>query len=351
MSDFQSVSQSTPFNEIPFTGGSELLPDGQSIGGHEGTPGSGSLPTGWQALLVPEDGELTAGESQGTESSPDSNAESESDSDADVLTGGSETDALVGQFFEARDSLSVGSDALGSNLNGGTGQLVLPGIGAMALSSQAGGELLLGNSENNTLVGGQGQDTLYGRGGNDTLNGNQREDELYGENGNDVLNGGNGKDTLVGGKGNDTYINIGSGGYIDSIVERPGEGIDLVTTLISYVLPEDVEELSLFGSDPINGFGNSSNNEIRGNGNHNLLKGNEGNDTLIGGNGNDTLRGDEDNDYLDGGTGVDFMEGGVGNDTLIGGNGSDTLRGDENNDFLNGGLAELIQCDGIKIKL
>ena len=57
---------------------------------------------------------------------------------------------------------------------------------------------------------------------------------LVGTTGNDVLNG-QGGDTLQGGPGDDTYY-INSDG--NQVIEKPGQGIDSVTTFMSYVLPD-----------------------------------------------------------------------------------------------------------------
>lgn len=112
--------------------------------------------------------------------------------------------------------------------------------------------------------------------GNQTLTGNA---------GNNILDGGTGADTLVGGKGNDTYIvdNIG-----DTITELENEGIDLVKASVDYELTDFVENLTLTGSDHINGTGNTLANTITGNTGNNILDGGAGVDKLIGGNGNDT---------------------------------------------------------------
>ena len=95
----------------------------------------------------------------------------------------------------------------------------------------------------------------------------------------------------------------------------------------------NVENLTLTGSDAINGIGNSA---------ANVLTGNSAANSLSGGGGNDTLNGGAGNDVLNGGSGVDRYNGGAGNDQLrfdlndltgagaganqyVGGSGSDTL--------------------------
>jgi Ca2+-binding RTX toxin-like protein len=77
---------------------------------------------------------------------------------------------------------------------------------------------------------------------------------LNGEDGNDVLNGGLGADTLNGGAGNDTFVvdNLG-----DTVIEAAGGGVDLVqTSLASYVLGNEVENLTYTGSANFSGTGN-----------------------------------------------------------------------------------------------
>src|SRR5262249_53455061 len=67
-----------------------------------------------------------------------------------------------------------------------------------------------------------------------------------------------------------------------------GEGTDLVMSTISYVLPDNVENLSLTGSDPLSGTGNALDNVIDGKSGDNVLIGGGGNDHLVGGDGDDT---------------------------------------------------------------
>ncbi|MCA3675939.1 MAG: hypothetical protein INF05_13150 [Methylobacterium sp.] len=143
---------------------------------------------------------------------------------------------------------------------------------------------------------------MYGLGGDDILNGGAGDDTLYGGAGNDILSGGAGADMMYGGAGNDTYFVDDIG---DKVIEKKGEGIDLVVSTISYTLGANLENLSLSGVADITGTGNSLNNTINGNAGNNTLNGGGGNDKLYGGLGMDTLIGGSGNDMLDGGDGMD----------------------------------------------
>jgi len=123
--------------------------------------------------------------------------------------------------------------------------------------------------------------------------GTNGDDVLQGSRSTDILDGGPGNDTMIGGKGNDTYY-IDSPG--DTITENLDEGNDTVRTSITYTLGSNLENLTLIGTDPINGTGNSLNNTLTGNSAANTLSGGSGNDTLDGSSGNDTLIGGEGSD-------------------------------------------------------
>jgi Ca2+-binding RTX toxin-like protein len=172
-----------------------------------------------------------------------------------------------------------------------------------------------GNSLNNTITGNSASNTLLGLQGNDNLKGGAGDDTLDGGEGNDALDGGTGDDQLSGGVGNDTYI-IDSAN--DSIIEHLDTGTDNVNSAISWILGENLENLTLTGSNAIDGTGNALNNTITGNAANNTLFGAEGNDKLTGG------------------TGDDLLDGSLGNDTLLGGSGNDTLIGSFGNDVLTG---------------
>ena len=119
-------------------------------------------------------------------------------------------------------------------------------------------------------------------------------------------------DQLIGGSGNDTYVVHSAS---DTIVEQAGKGTDSVRSDISYTLAANVENMTLTGSNAVNGTGNSLANKITGNSAANTLSGLGGADTLNGAGGNDTLIGGSGADKfvfdsaLNGSTNVDQISG------------------------------------------
>ncbi|NEQ07383.1 MAG: hypothetical protein F6K37_15970 [Moorea sp. SIO4E2] len=145
--------------------------------------------------------------------------------------------------------------------------------------------------ESDILNGGAGNDRIYGGGGDDQLYGSYGNDNLYGGFGNDLLKGESGRDRMKGGFGDDQYVlDVDSMG--DTIVEYAGQGIDKVYTSITYHLGDNLENLELDGTNPINGYGNNLNNVIQGNSASNNIWGGRGHDTVNGGDGNDIVYGD-----------------------------------------------------------
>jgi len=178
----------------------------------------------------------------------------------------------------------------------------LSAISYTLTSSTATGNNSRGSIENLTLTGS----------GNTNATGNALANVITGNDGNNVLDGGTGADTMIGGAGNDTYVvdNIN-----DVVTESAGAGTDSVqSSLSSYTLAANVENLTLTGSSNINGTGNSGNNTITGNSGNNTLDGGDGADTVNGGSGNDTISGGNGNDTLVDSQGRDVMTGGLGND-------------------------------------
>ncbi|WP_199824618.1 calcium-binding protein, partial [Metapseudomonas resinovorans] len=198
----------------------------------------------------------------------------------DVLIGGAGIDFMMG---------GVGNDIY-EVTDAGDQAVELPGEGVddvwTSLSAQA-----LGAEVENLFFGGSGNFLGIGNGGGNNIVGGA---------GNDVLIGGGGSDTLVGGLGNDVYEVTDAG---DAVLELAGQGQDDVwTSLSSYTLTANVENLYFGGTGGFVGTGNALNN------------------SMLGGSGNDILVGAAGNDFLNGGLGNDTFQFGVGfgQDTIIG---------------------------------
>ncbi|ESQ74048.1 S-layer family protein [Asticcacaulis sp. AC402] len=317
--------------------------------------------------------------------------------------------------------------------------LLLTGTGNIDGTGNSLDNKLTGNSGDNKLDGATGQDTLYGMGGDDiyiidnsedvaseestpgiddggfdtvrtsvsytlgnfieaiNLNGtgnisafgNAGSNFLTGNAGNNLLDGGQGADIMAGGQGNDTFIVDTLGEFA---TETAGGGTDLVEASVTFTLGTEVENLTLTGTDNINGTGNSLANILTGNSGINILAGGLGNDsyyvqntsdnvseatnagtdivfatatyslagrqvenlTLLGisnlnATGNslgNILIGNVGNNILDGGAGHDRLDGGLGTDTNIGGTGNDTYIIDNTSDVITelaGGGADLAE--------
>jgi Ca2+-binding RTX toxin-like protein len=142
-----------------------------------------------------------------------------------------------------------------------------------------------------------GADLVQANGGPDRLAGLAGADTLEGGAGHDTLDGGAGNDRMLGGSGNDLFVVNAAG---DQVIEAAGGGLDRVqTSLTTYVLPRNVEEVVVTAG---------SGARISGNALDNLM---------IGGGGADTLHGGPGNDTLDGGGGNDRLLGGIGDDVFI----------------------------------
>jgi VCBS repeat-containing protein len=140
--------------------------------------------------------------------------------------------------------------------------------------------VLVGNSEPNTLYGMEGDDFLVGGGG--FYSGQFYDGYDYG-------------DALIGGVGNDTY----RASINDVVTENPDEGFDTVQAWMNYTLGANIEKLVLLeGGGSINGTGNDLDNVLVGNSDDNRLNGMGGDDTMIGGAGNDIYLVDSTDDVV-----------------------------------------------------
>ncbi|MFA5353694.1 MAG: calcium-binding protein, partial [Thermodesulfovibrionales bacterium] len=261
-----------------------------------------------------------------------------------ILSGGSGNDGLYGG--EGADTLNGGTG--NDNLNGGGGADIMSGgagndyytvDNAADTATEAAGagtdtvygsvSYTLGANLENLYLQGTADINATGNGLDNYLYGNDGANILTGGAGDDVISGGTGTDAMSGGVGDDQYYVDNTG---DTVTEAAGEGTDQVYSYASFTLGVNLENLSLYGSDNINGTGNSLSNMISGNSGNNVLNGGGGNDSLSGYYGNDSLIGGAGNDLMYGGDGNDTLTGGSGTDTLYGGAGSDTFVYTSNNE-------------------
>ena len=235
---------------------------------------------------------------------------------ADALYGGDGADRLFGD-----DSQDKVAGAFHGNdyLDGGAGNDVLVGGGRHdTLFGGDGADTLVGDTTSTSELAAEfhGNDYLDGGNGDDALAGGGEDDTLIGGQGNDYLDGGSGADYLEGGAGDDIYIVDDAG---DIVAEAAGEGDDGIISSISIFLPDNIERLTLTGTEATGATGNDGDNTLCSSDGANRLIGMGGNDTLIGGGGADTLVG---------GTGDDYYEVDNAGDTIVelAGQGDDLVR-------------------------
>ena len=229
----------------------------------------------------------------------------------DVLDGGPGVDRLVGG---AGDDIYILSDA---------GDVVIEvaaeGNDTIKLAA-AGTYVMAANVERAEVIAAAGiAVNVTGNGLHNQIIGNAAANKLSGGAGDDTLAGGAGNDTLVGGTGSDSYVVEQTG---DVVTELAGEGTDTVqTTLASYTLGANVENLWYSGIGAFTGTGNALNNEIDGSFSSSAV--------IDGGAGNDIIHGSQFKNALQGGVGDDTFLFASSTDvtgTVDGGAGDDQLR-------------------------
>lgn len=314
---------------------------------------------------------------------------------ADTMSGlqGNDTYIVDDAGDVVNESSSQGTDTIMSSVSyalpSHVENIILTGSGDIDATGNSLNNTLQGNSGTNTLTGGTGNDTYIYDDPSDTLVENAAEgedtvmssltftlaanfenlvltgdDDIDGTGNSDAntMQGNAGTNTLSGGDGNDTYVFDDPN---DVFVENPGEGTDTVIASISATIGDNIENLTLAGSDNLDGTGNAAVNILTGNSGNNTLDGGTGADTMIGGLGDDsyivddasdvvtesssqgtdtvyssassyTLGSNVENLVLTGSSGIN----GTGNtlaNTIIGNSGVNTLSGDSGNDWLDGG--------------
>ncbi len=232
-----------------------------------------------------------------------------------AVTGASNTSAIdtftYGLNGGSSTTVSVtvnGVDGPGDELRGTPFNDNITGtVGSDIIKGLASDDFILGGGGNDNIDGGDGNDVIRAAGGNDTIAGGLGRDLIFAGDGNDTLDGGTGlSNELAGGAGDDTY-NVNAVG--DTVIEAVGEGTDIVlTSLASFVLTANVENLTNTGGSSFVGIGNALDNVITGGAGFDNLNGGDGNDRLIGGS-----------------SVANELIGGLGNDTYVVGAGGDSV--------------------------
>ncbi len=208
----------------------------------------------------------------------------------DSLSGGAAADVMIGGAGNDSYTVDDAADTTVELAAGGTDKV------KSTVDYVLGAEV-----ENLTLAG-----TAISGGGNDLANklvGNASANILSGFGGNDTLDGQLGADQMIGGAGNDTYMVDDAG---DQVVELAGEGVDTVkTSVLTYVLTDNVEKAIANGSGDFTLTGNALANTLTGGVGADVLNGLDGKDALSGGAGDDVLNGGAGADMLTGGAGAD----------------------------------------------
>ena len=219
------------------------------------------------------------------------------------VLGGSAGDTLTGDgldnFFRGRGGDDI-IDGMGGSDTALFGDKTVAVV--VTLNGSSAVDVLVGGSDEDTIVnienlaGGSAGDTLTGDGNANVFEGNAGDDILSGAGGNDTLQGNSGSDSYDGGAGDDTYVLGGAGN--ESITDASGTDTinsSVTRSLAGYAM---IENLTLTGTDDIDGTGNALANAVTGNSGDNILDGGAGDDTMTGGAGNDTYKVSTGNDTI-----------------------------------------------------
>jgi Ca2+-binding RTX toxin-like protein len=250
---------------------------------------------------------------------------------ADVLAGNDQVNTLIG---------GAGNDVLMGSV-GGTGDTLAGDLDAVSINSLLGGvdtvsydgvtnaSLTASLVTNTVTVSVTQVDTLVGI---ENLTGGGGNDTITGNTGANILTGGAGNDTLEGGLGADQLV---GGAGIDTASYANAAAVSGATGITASLLTPSVNTGAAAG-DTYRGDSETSNSI------ENLL-GSAFNDTLTGDAAANTLSGGAGNDLLDGGAGNDILQGGAGNDTLLASAGADTFDGGADTDTVSYAAISAIQ--------
>ncbi|WP_193778290.1 Ig-like domain-containing protein [Pseudovibrio sp. Ad37] len=231
----------------------------------------------------------------------------------------------------------MGTDAYGDTLTGDAGNNRLWGYGGDdKLYGGEGRDYLFGGAGADHLDGGAGSDLAYYHASNagvtinlaegtssgghatgdvlvniESIEGSHYDDVLIGDSNNNSLYAQNGLDHLYGGEGNDTLNAYGSGAdYLDG-----GEGNDTVRYRWSHAaVTVNLSDQSQNAGDAAGDEYISIENVMGTDRYDDILTGDAANNRLSGYGGDDKLYGGEGRDYLFGGAGADHLDGGAGSD-------------------------------------
>ena len=261
----------------------------------------------------------------------------------DILDGGSGNDTINGNadidtvsYLTATSGVNFSLAVTSAQITGGAGTDTVTEV--ENLTGSLYGDLLIGNSGDNTINGDAGDDIIEGGVGNDTLIGGSGTDRLTyasavagvtvslatltaqntvgagtdtvsgfenltGSAYNDTLTGDGNANTIEGGAGNDTINGAGGIDTLTYVNAAAAVTVNLATTAAQNTVGAGTDTISNFE----NLTGSGYNDTLTGSSIANVISGGAGNDTISGADGNDTL------------------DGGDGDDTLTGGNGTDTV--------------------------
>jgi Ca2+-binding RTX toxin-like protein len=233
----------------------------------------------------------------------------------DVLRGQSGDDTLVGRnvgaWADYGDAAGVSVD-LASGTATGDGNDTLVGI-ENVIGSPGNDTIVGDDAAANVLLGGAGDDTIFGGAMGDLLDGDAGNDHLVSGDGNDDLHGGPGQDRMVGGPGADGFAGGSGADDIDG-----GTGADGWSVVLAHSGPAQDEHATHGVSvDLASGVvANDGHGDVDAIANIEKAFGSSFADRLTGSAADNVLSGGGGNDRLIPGPGDDELDGGGGRDTV-----------------------------------